>query len=267
LRPLKTQLAANWRSGAASNPESLLMFGRRLGRLLAASTLTVALAMAPAFAGDAGGASATPSSSTNLSDGTAASTSPAPAAAEPIISYGTQTHQFTQWNAISLGSGNVFGFAHDRRLYESGLAYGFAFFHTRRISLRYSLEVIPVAYLSEPYLNGSPTLGRVSTERREIYGGGVSPVGFQLNLRRGRRLQPMADFHAGFLYFSRRILSDQASQFNFTVALGLGAQLFTTGRGAISAGVRYHHLSNANITSRNPGTDSYQLWVGYSVLR
>lgn len=139
----------------------------------------------------------------------------------------------------------------------------------QRISLRYTIEAIPAAVLSEPYLDGTPViglLGRISPHR-EIYGGGLNPVGFQLNFRARKRIQPFGSFNGGFLYFSRKVLSPQASQFNFTVAMGAGVEIYTSATRAIQIGYRYHHLSNANITDRNPGTDSNMIYFGFSFLR
>jgi opacity protein-like surface antigen len=88
-----------------------------------------------------------------------------------------------------------------------------------------------------------------------------------MNFRRGKRIQPLWDVQGGFLYFTQRVLAAEGSQFQFTIASGPGAQIFFTPRTAITVGYRYHHLSNANISKRNPGTDTHQLYFSFSLFR
>jgi opacity protein-like surface antigen len=104
-------------------------------------------------------------------------------------------------------------------------------------------------------------------DEKWVYGVGANPVGLQMNFRRGKRLQPLWDFEGGFLYFSQRVLAAEGSQFQFTVATGPGAQFFFTPRTALTVGYRYHHMSNANISNRNPGTDTNQLYFSFSLFR
>ena len=193
-----------------------------------------------------------------------------PALPSQTSDYGSFRHEFSQRTSIGFGWGHVFGFAQDRRLLSTALRYGFRWRVIKRATLRYTTEVVPVAFLSEPYVDGVPTLITPvpsQTHREYVYGVGASPIGLQMNFRSGRRFQPVLDSNGGFLYFSRRVLSPEASQFNFTVHVGLGLAVFTDPRHAISVGYRYHHMSNANITTRNPGTDSHMLDVRFSWLR
>jgi len=190
-------------------------------------------------------------------------------AQEPRHEFGRMKNEFVIWNADSFASGHIFGFAQNRSLYLTGFRYGMMILERQRISLRYTIEAIPAAVLSEPYADGRPVLGflgRISPHR-EIYGGGLNPIGLQLNFRARKRVQPFGSFNGGFLYFSRKVLSPEASQFNFTVAMGGGVEIFTSSNRAIQIGYRYHHLSNANITDRNPGTDSNMIYFGFSFLR
>ena len=180
--------------------------------------------------------------------------------------FGASPHEFSIWTGATFASGHVFGFAQDRRLYLANARYGRSFATIKNIRLRYTAEITPVAVLSEPDEAGVPTLG-AGTSREYIYGGGFSPIGLQVNFRDGKRLQPVLDANGGALWFTRKVLSPEASRFNFTVHMGLGLRTFLTPGRAVTFGYRYHHLSNANITDRNPGTDSHMLYFSFAVLR
>jgi hypothetical protein len=180
--------------------------------------------------------------------------------------YGETKNEFSHWYGVSFGSGHVFGFAQDRRLYVANVRYGRSFANIKSIKVRYTAEITPVAVLSEPYAGGVATLG-VGTSREYIYGGGFSPLGLQINFRDRKRMQPVLDSNAGALWFTRPVLSPEASGFNFTIHLGFGLQMFVSQTRAVTVGYRYHHMSTANITDRNPGTDSHMVYVRFSVFR
>lgn len=182
--------------------------------------------------------------------------------------FGALKNEFTVWNANSFATGHVFGFAQHRGLYATAFRYGRTILTRHHLTLKYTIEAVPAAVLSEPYLDGQPVIGPIAkgSPHQLIYGGGFNPVGLQLNFRRGKRLQPFGTFNGGFLYFSRKVISPQASQFNFTVAGGAGVEFFVSANRAFQVGYRYHHLSNANITDRNPGTDSQMIFFGFSIF-
>ena len=71
------------------------------------------------------------------------------------------------------------------------------------------------------------------------------------------------DGGAGMLYTSSDV-PDNGSGFNFTPQAGLGAS-FALDRGArLLLGARWHHISNANTYTENPGRDSIEGYVGLS---
>jgi hypothetical protein len=187
-------------------------------------------------------------------------------AAAQAQGFGSRKNEWSHWYGASFGSGHVFGFAQDRRLYLANARYGRSFATVKNIRLRYTAEITPLAVLCEPYAGGVPTLG-TGTSRAFTYGGGFSPVGLQINFRDGKRLQPVLDSNGGALWFTRPVLSPEASRFNFTVHVGVGLQIFLPPGRALTMGYRYHHLSNANIMNRNPGTDSHMLYARFSFFR
>ena len=92
----------------------------------------------------------------------------------------------------------------------------------------------------------------------------MSPVGFQFDLRPKARVQPFFSENSGILYFSQRVLSPQGSQLLFSTYLGLGINFFPAQHRAVTLGYRYQHMSNANISDHNPGTDANTFYLGYS---
>jgi hypothetical protein len=105
------------------------------------------------------------------------------------------------------------------------------------------------------------------TLRKRAYGSGLSPDGFQLDLRPYRRVQPFLSHNGGFIYFADRVLSSEGSRFMYTVDFGGGVNILRKNNQAITLGYRYQHLSNANISERNPGTDANTFYVGVSRFR
>ena len=128
-----------------------------------------------------------------------------------------------------------------------------------RCALRYSPEITALSIMHENAPSSTNPAAPITH-----YGAGVSPVGFQLDFRRGRRVQPLFTTDAGFIYYNGRVLSPQGSQFMYTIDFGGGVELFTSGHNAVVLGYRYQHLSNANISDHNPGTDADTFYVGFS---
>ncbi len=166
--------------------------------------------------------------------------------------------QVTLWGGGTVANGHVLGYSDGRRFTVAGLRVSYPIVRVRSSRLRYKAELIPLAFLSEPRVYGPDSRAFAGeTERRSVYGGGGNPVGFEWDFREGRKLRPFADTTFGFLYFRDRVFSPLASQFNFDVDVGGGVKLQR-----FMAGYRYLHISNANLTERNPGGDFQMLYVG-----
>jgi hypothetical protein len=77
-------------------------------------------------------------------------------------------------------------------------------------------------------------------------------------------VQPFFTNDGGFIYYNGRVLSPQGSQYMYTIDFGAGVNWFVRRRTALTVGFRYQHLSNANISEHNPGTDAQTFYVGLS---
>lgn len=182
--------------------------------------------------------------------------------ARGVSSYGGK-HEFGFIVGYSPAGGPVWGYQQNVRYSPTTVRY--AYLLTRdiglgcRCGLRYSPEVTALAVLHENAPSSTNPAAPITH-----YGEGISPVGFQLDWRQGRRVQPFFTTDAGFLYFNGRVLSPQGSQFMYTIDFGGGVDLFSSAHNAVTLGYRYQHLSNANISVHNPGTDADTFFLGFS---
>lgn len=172
-------------------------------------------------------------------------------------------HELGVWWGLSLATGHVWGYAKDVKYMPIDVRYSYLLSEHEHWTMRYSPEVTALAMLDEPVPNQTdPEL-----QRKRTYGSGLSPVGFQSDLFPSRRIQPFLSGDGGFIYFMNRVLSPQGSQWMYTVDFGGGVNIFRKPRQAVSIGYRYQHLSNANISAHNPGTDANTFYVAVSRFR
>jgi hypothetical protein len=173
-------------------------------------------------------------------------------------------HEFGAWWGLSLISGHVWGFAPDVKYMPIDVSYSYLFNpESHRWAVRYAPEITALAMLDEKSFKATNRFN----QRQRAYGSGVSPVGFRVNFVPDGRVQPYVSGDGGFIYFDQRVLSPQGSQFMYTIDFGAGIQFFRKKRQSWSLGYRYQHLSNANISHHNPGTDANTFYVAVSRFR
>jgi hypothetical protein len=174
-------------------------------------------------------------------------------------------HEVGFWWGYSGISGDIWGAAHSVTYMPSGIRYSYEFArHNQLWAVRYSPEITPYAAIS--WLQPDVTTNTVAKHSPRLHtsGAGASPVGFRLNFRPLASIQPFFSTNAGFIYFRDRVLSAQGSQFMYTIDFGAGVNLYQRRNQAITLGYRYQHLSNANISIHNPGTDANTFYFGVS---
>lgn len=172
-------------------------------------------------------------------------------------SHGPSEYTFSFGGAFA--NGHALSSTVDARNYQLESRYQRLICSVGSFAVRWVVDAVPLALVGDPdTYNG---------HRSYAYGVGGSPVGVQVNLVRFRPVEPFLTSGGGFLYFNHRMFGS-TQQFNFTAQLGAGVQLFTSSRRvAIDLEYRYHHISNANLASQNPGLDSHMLFVGLSLFR
>ena len=179
----------------------------------------------------------------------------------PVWPHPGGVHEFGAWWGASLMSGHVWGYAKDVKYMPIDVSYSYLLIP--KWNLRYAPELTALAMLDEPQPNGPDRF----TQRKRTYGSGVSPVGFRESFFPESRVQPFLSTDGGFIYFIDRVLSPQGSQFMYTIDFGCGLQFHRNNREAFSIGYRYQHLSNANISLHNPGTDTNVFYFAVSRFR
>jgi hypothetical protein len=172
-------------------------------------------------------------------------------------------HEFGAWWGLSLMSGHIWGYAKDVKYMPIDVRYSYLFSLHDHWAMRYSPELTALAMLDEPISGQKSAL----LQRQRSYGSGVSPVGFQSDFFPSSRVQPFLSTNGGFIYFDQRVLSPEGSQWMYTIDFGGGVNIFRKERQAVTIGYRYQHLSNANISEHNPGTDTNVFYVSVSRFR
>lgn len=163
------------------------------------------------------------------------------------------------WSGYSPKAGAVVGYVENFTYSDTAIRYSLLLRQRGWWAIRYAPEVTVLSVLHEKAPSSINPAVPITH-----YAAGISPEGFQLVLRPGRRVQPYLSNAGGFLYYNGRVLSPGGSQFMYTIDLGAGVNLFTSRRNALSAGFRYQHLSNANISHHNPGADPQTIYVGFA---
>jgi hypothetical protein len=185
----------------------------------------------------------------------------------PVWPHYGGVHEFGAWWGLSLMTGHIWGYAKDVKYMPWDLQYSYLLHRGTNWNFRYSPEVTVAAMLDEPKAGAKPPTQYDQHLRSRTYGGGASPVGMRVSFYPESRVQPFLSSNGGFIYFGDRVLSPQGSQFMYTIDYGGGLTFFHKQRQSISIGYRYQHLSNANISFHNPGTDTNVFYVQVSRFR
>ncbi len=173
------------------------------------------------------------------------------------------------WGGYSPDNPTAIGITTNRPFGELNLQYARVLVARDNWALKWTIELVPVAVISQPrqvnVVQGNSVISvDAPGTRRAIYGAGASPIGLQLNFRRRRMFQPYINGTAGVLYFADQVPVSGSSQFNFAVGWGGGVQIWYRENQSVSLGYKFHHISNANSATSNPGVDSNLFYAGYS---
>ncbi len=111
----------------------------------------------------------------------------------------------------------------------------------------YAMDALPIVMVFQPG-------GRA-------YGFGFDPWIMKWNFEPHRRISPYIELGGGALITTREIPVGEA-RFNFTPTGAIGVNILR-GKYHWSVDFRYFHISDAQITPFNPGTDTFGLRVGW----
>jgi lipid A 3-O-deacylase PagL len=137
-------------------------------------------------------------------------------------------------------------------VWNVGLRYGWVLTDAHgpgilRGRFEYAVDALPVVMVFQP--------------RGRAYGFGFDPWIMKWNFETHRRISPYIELGGGALITTREIPVGEA-RFNFTPTAAIGVNLLR-GKYHWSIDFRYFHISDAQITAFNPGTDTFGLRVGW----
>lgn len=194
----------------------------------------------------------------------------------------------------------LLGAAQNRKILNIGASYSRRLLFNRVVNWQYDAELLPVALESDPvqhvvYQQTSPVVVTSASDYREygacvagtdtfnvtingvVYAGTVtatckrewtmgeamSPIGMRWNFLPRHKIQPFLGGHGGTMYSTQVIPIEYAGAFNFTFDFDAGVEFYRSARKSVRVEYRYHHISNHNTATQNPGVDNGVFQVAY----
>jgi hypothetical protein len=156
--------------------------------------------------------------------------------------------EFQVWTG---GGHSVPGGTSDTGVWNVGVRYGFILTRPHGPSFlngrfEYVLDAVPVFLVFQRY--------------NTAYGGGFSPLGLKWDFAARGRIEPYLELNGGTLFTNHQVPTG-TSAVNFTDAAALGMHILGD-KHAFSVEVRYMHISNAELSSPNPGINTVQVRLG-----
>lgn len=136
------------------------------------------------------------------------------------------------------------------------------------VRLRYSAQLLPVIRLTnvERYsiIGDDESRLYVLSGRTTAYGVGIVPVGLDLNVPLGSRIQFQLGAGAGITRFAQHVPVAGSRQRNFTAEGDMAFMIRTGSDRWLQLGMRWKHISNGLTAYENPGFDNRLLFAGMS---
>ena len=179
-------------------------------------------------------------------------------------------NELSVWGGFSPDSSTLItgtGRTKDARFGLLAVRYARRFNNNNKVNLKYTLDLVPAAILSNPdfrFVQTNANAFRIDKFRRTSYAFGIIPVGLQINFRPRKKVQPFIEGSGGFVYFNKRIPNELGTHFTFTADVGAGAEFLLKNARSVTVGYKYFHLSNGNRGVQNPGIDNNLIYVGYT---
>jgi hypothetical protein len=164
----------------------------------------------------------------------------------------------------SFGNYKIFAQGEDSKLFSSGVEYDrHSWGCLLKAQVYYVAEFLPFVLLDEPAeLTFYGTA--VGTKKQLDPGIGITPVGFRLLWRDGKAIKPYLMAKGGFLVFSKKAESPNASYENISLRSEIGVQIRLSPRLDLRLGMGDYHFSNAFVVPSNPGLDVMSYMSGIS---
>jgi hypothetical protein len=157
-------------------------------------------------------------------------------------------HELQVWTG---GGHSVAGGTKDTSVWNAGVRYGWILTQPHLpgfLSGRFELAVDAVPAFV------------VFQKANTAYGAGVNPVDFRWIFATRGKVAPYIELNGGTLFTTHEVPTG-TSTVNFTPGAAFG--IYFLGAHAWSLDVRYLHISNAGLTTPNPGVNTVQLRLGF----
>jgi len=162
-------------------------------------------------------------------------------------------HEVQIWTG---GGHSVPGGTGNTGIWNLGLRYGWVLTGLHgpgflRGNFEYAIDAVPVFMVFQP--------------ANTAFGAGLNPVGLKWNFVPHGAITPYAELGGGTL-FTNHDVPTFTSTINFTTTAAVGMHI---GQGShnVSVDVRFMHISNAGLSSLNPGINTVQVRLGFGVFR
>jgi hypothetical protein len=168
-------------------------------------------------------------------------------------------HRWSLWGGYSGNSIKFLGKTGNSRTQIFALGYQRSIrSYSPDKTLWYTADIIP--YIHFDYPKRDENNRRVSRS-----GFGFSPVGFALTHSISDLIGPFLQTTGGIIYMEDNFPTDKARSLNFTFDITLGNSFSLNRFALLSFGYKFHHISNAQTGSENPGLDSNFLFLTLSI--
>jgi hypothetical protein len=155
----------------------------------------------------------------------------------------------------SFGNYQIFAQGEDSKLFSAGVEYDrHSWGCMLKAQVYYVAEFLPFVLLEEPAVLNYYGIPR-STDKQLVPGIGITPAGFRVQWRDGKTIKPYLMAKGGFLVFSQKAESPNASYENISLRSEIGIQIRMTKRLDLRLGMGDSHFSNAFVVPSNPGLD------------
>ena len=181
-------------------------------------------------------------------------------------------NEFGFWAGFSPKATTIFGGlrddeAEDRKFVIAAFRYGRTLAANDSLALQYTLDAVPLAVATGTIVSRTTAGGVTTFQRETAYGGGVTPLGLQLDFANGSKVHPFAHVNGGLLWFNKSVPIEDAGKLALVGEAGGGIRIFTSERRAVSLGVRFHHISNGDRAGSNRGLNQFVIYAGFSIFK
>lgn len=160
-----------------------------------------------------------------------------------------EKNEFSLWAGFAFNSYRLWGKMPNAKIRSTGIQYNRKLAYKRKLILEYKISASLYSKYSYPSSLEDNT-------RTSLSGFGISPLGFQVNFAGDKKVQPFLNTSAGLMLLNKRFPDIRGKKMNFTFGAGGGIEILLSKSVSLSAGIKYHHLSNGDRGEINPGIDS-----------